>query len=304
MNSSPAVPLTVILNPAAGSVEAPGDVEAAIREVLPGATIAVGREAGDLERLAARERSRGVHTLIAAGGDGSLNEVLNGALESDEPLTLGLLPLGTGNDFARTLELPTDLREALAVIRDGKAAPLDVIRVSGAKQRFMINVSAGGFAGVVDEKLTPELKAAWGPLAYLRGMIESLDEMEHHSTTVAIDSAAPEKLWILNMVVANARYVARGIPIAPEADPADGLIDLVAILDARPAELALLAPLVISGTHLDHERIVHRRGRKIEIQAHPPMTFNADGEKFGDGDITFEVMPGAVSFLRPAGPAD
>jgi diacylglycerol kinase (ATP) len=215
-------------------------------------------------------------------------------------VTLGLLPLGTGNDFARSLSLPTDLAEALEVIRMGKTRPLDVVRVSGCGERLMINVSAGGFAGVVNDKITPEIKAAWGPLSYLRGFVEALGDLQDYTASISLDHAAPQQMEVLNIVVANAGYVARGIPIAPAADPGDGLLDLVAIRVVPAAQLVLLAPRILAGMHLDHEHILHLRARHIAIESTPPMTFNADGETLGEGPITFEVHPAAISFLVPA----
>jgi diacylglycerol kinase (ATP) len=290
----------VILNPSSGTMGELDEVTAMIRELLPGAEIMVGSESGDAERAAREARERGVQVLIAAGGDGTLNEVLNGALATAEPVTLGLLPLGTGNDFARALGLPTDLREALEVVRTGKRRAWDGGRVTtGKQQRFMINVSAGGFAGVVNDKLTPELKATWGPLAYFRGMIEALGEMEPYSALVTLDDGAAETLSVLNIVVANATHVAKGIPIAPAADPSDGLLDLVAIRAVPLAKLALLAPRVLAAAHLDHEDVLHLRARHMKITSTPPMTFNTDGEVLGESPVTFEVVPGAISFLVP-----
>jgi len=259
----------------------------------------VSAAAGDAQRSAATAQSSGFETVVAAGGDGTLNEVLNGCLEAGGPVKLGLLPLGTGNDFARSLGLPLDVAGALSVLRHGPVRALDVVRISGSGRRFMINVSAGGFAGLVDEKLTDDVKAAWGPLSYFRGMIEALGEMQPYAARIRLDHAPPLHLKLLNVVVANAGYVARGIPIAPAADPADGWMDLVAIRDATATRLALLAPRVLAGAHLDHEDVLHVRARHIEIESEPPMKFNADGEALGEGTITFEILPAAVSFVIP-----
>jgi diacylglycerol kinase (ATP) len=289
----------VLLNPNSGSVRDGDEVTAVVREHLPEAEIIVSKEHGDLEEGAARAQADGCNAVIAAGGDGTLNEVLNGCMRAGGQITLGLIPLGTGNDFARAIGLPTDITEALGVIQRGHAAPIDVIRVTGERTRYMINVAAGGFAGLVSESLTPELKASWGPLSYLRGMIDALGEMKPYEASYQIDGAAPQRIRTLNIAVANGSHVARGIPIAPDANPADGLMDIVFLEDTSLPALALLTPEILAGTHLNNSEILYMRARHFSLQSTPPMTFNADGEVIGEGAFEFVILPEAISFLVP-----
>jgi diacylglycerol kinase (ATP) len=259
----------------------------------------ISQNPGDIESMAARVCTDGFDAVVAAGGDGTLNEMLNGCMSVDRPVTVGLIPLGTGNDFARVMGLPTDLLEALQVIRDAHVRKLDVVRVTGSKTRFMINIAAGGFAGVVSEKLTPDLKAAWGPLSYLRGMVDALGEMQTYHTRIRIDGGAPEHFPMLNVVVANGSHVARGIPIAPMADPSDGLMEIVAIREVPLPSLALLAPQILAAAHMDNDEVIHLRARHFSIESKPSMTFNVDGEVMGEGAFEFALLPGAISFLAP-----
>jgi len=124
--------------------------------------------------------------------------------------------------------------------------------------------------------------------------------MQSYDTTIQIDGASPRRLKTLNIAVANGSHVARGVPIAPDADPADGFMDVVVLKECSLPVLALLAPEILAGTHLNNEEILHLRARHCMIQSTPPMTFNADGELMGDGTFEFAIIPGAVSFL--AGP--
>jgi diacylglycerol kinase (ATP) len=287
----------VLLNPNSGSARDPEEIEALIREHLPAAEIIVSRQRGDLKDAAASAQANGCDAVIAAGGDGTLNEVLNGCMRAGGSITLGLIPLGTGNDFARALEMPSDLVEALSIIREGTSRNLDVIRITGVETRYMINVAAGGFAGLVSESLTPELKAAWGPLSYLRGMIDALDDMQLYDAQFQIDGGPPERIKTLNIAVANGSHVARGIPIAPSANPSDGTMDIVVVKEATLPALALLTPEILAGTHLNNAEILHLRARHFTIQSTPPMIFNADGEVIGEGSFEFAIMPGAISFL-------
>lgn len=292
--------LAVILNPGSGSVQNAEDIAKAISERLPTAELMQGRQAGDAERDARDAIAKGFDTIVVAGGDGTLNEVLNGVMEKEAArATLGLLPLGTGNDFARTLGVPLELEAALAIIEEGSVARLDVVRVTATSTRYFLNVSAGGFAGTVNEKMTPEIKANWGPLSYVRGMLEALPELSPYQVELTIDDQAPQHESAFNIALANARFVAKGVPIAPTAEAIDGLLDLVLVRETTLPRLALLVPQILAGGHLESEDVLHVLGRRIAIRATPPMTFNTDGEIFGDTPCIFEVLPKAVNFIVP-----
>lgn len=292
--------IAVILNPGSGSVDDTDSIDQLIAEALPGAQVFIGNGPGDAARDARRAQTEGYDIVVAAGGDGTLNEVLNGCMDAGGPVCLGLLPLGTGNDFARTLEIPFEPKAALEVLAQGHRRLNDVVRITGQHgARYMINVAAGGFAGIVNEKLTPELKAKWGPLSYVRGLVGALSDRVIYATQLSIDSGPPIEESLVNVVVANARHVARGIPIAPTAHPNDGQLHLVAIREASLAKLALLTPEIMAGTHLDNAEILHIQARHLTISSDPPMTFNSDGEVFGETPLTFDLLPHAVSFIVP-----
>ncbi|HEX8312207.1 MAG TPA: diacylglycerol kinase family protein [Chthoniobacteraceae bacterium] len=291
---------TVLLNPAAGSVGDREVIVGAIKDQLPGVQIVSGREAGALTQLTRKALADGARTVIAAGGDGTLNEVLNGLAPDFSRARLGLLPLGTGNDFARTAELPADLHEALLVIRAGHIRHIDVIRAQTATTRFMINVSAGGFSASVNDVMTEELKDTWGPLCYARSFVEALSGLQDFQTEIILDDSERLDVQAYNIVVANGRYVAKGLPIAPTAEIDDGLADLVVLPASGLRALASLAPATLFGRHLESEHILFRRARKIEIRSKPHMRFNTDGELIGSCPITYEVLPGVLQFLSPA----
>src|SRR5437762_1836917 len=159
---------------------------------------------------------------------------------------------------------------------------------------FELIVSSGGVSGVVDEKLTPEMKRTWGPLAYLRSAAAAFSELRGYATRVTLDDAEALELDLYNVVVANGRYVAGGIPIAPEAELADGLLDIVLIPERGPTDLAILAAQIVVGKHLSSDAIIFRRAKKIAISSRPGMWFNVDGELIGNEPATFELLPGAL----------
>lgn len=237
--------------------------------------------------------------VVGAGGDGTLNEVINGVRENAGEACVGLIPLGTGNDFARTLGLPTDLEAALEVLRAGHTQAIDLVRVTSDKIRYFLNVSAGGFSGLVDEKLTPKMKKTWGPLAYLRSAAAALPELRAYRTTLAFDNSESLTLDLYNVVVANGRYVAGGTLIAPEALIDDGLLDIILIQKRSAPELALLAAQVVVGAHLSSDAIVFRRAAKLTVNSKPGMWFNVDGELVGNEPACFEILPRALRFVVP-----
>jgi diacylglycerol kinase (ATP) len=285
------VRICVILNPIAGAVKSVATIQDRLRR-LNAERFCISHQPGDAEKFA-REASD-FDLIVSAGGDGTLNEVVNGIAQGGCTAALGVLPLGTGNDFARTLGVPIDLDTAIERIMAGKIRATDLVRVTSDCTRYFANVSSGGFSGMVDEKLTAEMKRTWGPLAYLRGAAAAFSELHGYATRVALDDAEAFELDLYNVVVANGRYVAAGIPIAPEAELADGLLDIVFIPERGPAELAILAAQILVGKHLSSDAVIFHRAKKIAISSRPGMWFNVDGELIGNEPATFELLPGAL----------
>jgi diacylglycerol kinase (ATP) len=288
----------IILNPTAGAVS---DLDAVMGQLarLPGAEIRVTNKAGSGARFARTALKNGCDVIVAAGGDGTLNEVVNGIGEDLGEARVGLIPLGTGNDFGRTIGVPVDLETAIDVILAGDTRPVDLVRVTSDEVRYFVNVSAGGFSGLVDEKLTPEIKKTWGPLAYLRGAAAALSELRAYRTTLAFDNTESLVLDLYNVVVANGQFVAGGTLIAPGALIDDGLLDVV-LIPKRPApELALLAAQIGLGNHMSSDSIVFRRAANLTVNSKPGMWFNVDGELVGNEPARFEILPRALRFIAP-----
>jgi diacylglycerol kinase (ATP) len=286
----------IILNPTAGSV---GNVDALIARLrsLPGTTLKVSARRGFARRFAGTALKKGCDLIVAAGGDGTLNEVINGIGEHSRQVRLGLIPLGTGNDFARTLGLPAGVDACIELLFGGRIRPIDLVRVRSDCVRYFVNVSAGGFSGLVNERLTRKMKSAWGPLAYIRGAAAALPDRRAYLTTIALDNNETISENIYNVIVGNGRFVAGGIPIASEAIPDDGLLDLVLIPERSMTDLALLAPQILMGTHLSSDSIIYRRARRIAVNSKPGMWFNVDGELVGNEPAVFEVLPRALQFV-------
>lgn len=291
----------VIVNPRA---RAGGGGVAELRRLLPGAAVhPTGRHA-TVRSLVQKAVAGGYPLLVAAGGDGTLNAVLNAAAPFLPRLRLALLPLGTGNDFARSIGVPDELEDAVAVLREGRVRRCDaVVFRQGRFRRHFLNVSAGGFSGEVGDNLTSRSKQSWGPLAYFWAGLQSLPARLEYELTLVFDGAAAVHERAFGMAVANGRFVAGGWQVAPYAELDDGLFDVVVAKACSLPALAGLASRALVGRHLEDpdDRILFRQARRLDVIAHPRLPLNVDGEIVGDRSGSFEVARGAVEMVIAAG---
>jgi diacylglycerol kinase (ATP) len=287
----------IILNPEAGSADRLPALRRALAR-LPDARLVETRAAGHAEELARAAAADGAELVVAAGGDGTLNEVLNGLAGHFGRVRMGVVPVGTGNDFVRSIGIPDDSDEALAILARGHTRRLDVARATvGRRHRSFLNMSAGGFASEVGDALSMEVKSRWGGLAYLRSAAGALPELRAYRTTIRLGDGETLRLAAYLVVVANGRYVASGIPAAPTARLDDGLLDLV-VFPAMPlADLVVVIPQTLLGRHVEGGHVIFRRSPRLTIEADPPLTFNADGEPLAAATTRFAVLPQALEVV-------
>jgi len=288
----------IIMNPAAGSA----GQAAALRERVttqPEVTLTETDNAGHARDLAKDAVLSGFDLVVAAGGDGTINEVVQGLSTDLSRARLGILPLGTGNDLARSLAIPGNPVEALDWIAGGgRERRIDLIHVEApATSSYCINVAAGGFSGQVDEILTEEMKSKWGPLSYIRAAASVLPNLEGYTTSLAYDDGEHEEIMALNVILANGRTCAGGLRVAPTADLEDGLIDVVIVRYTSLLDLAAVAALLVTGSYLESQDVIHRRARRVSIQSKPGMWFNVDGELLTKKPATFTSVPGALRVI-------
>ena len=289
----------IIVNPIAGSKV---DLESRLKQLyrLDPREVRVTQRAGEAEALAQEAVRAGADYVIAAGGDGTLNEVINGIAtlrREARDVCVGIAPLGTANDFARCIGLAGHIDVDIDILRAKKTVTIDLVRMSSGRKRHFVNVSAGGFGAVVDEKLTSEIKSVWGPLAYLRSAAAALPELRAYSTRIILDDTEQFVIDLYNVVVANGQFTGGGLPIAPQANLSDGLLDIVLIPKRPAAEMALLAAEMILGKHVSSDTVIFRRAKKISVQSRPGMWFNADGELVGNQPALFQILPHALDFV-------
>jgi diacylglycerol kinase (ATP) len=239
---------------------------------------------------------------MVAGGDGTINEVVNGLGNAGFPegVTLAILPAGTGNDLATTLAIPEDPAEAVAVLRQNRVRTLDAARVrsEGLNDKFFVNVATGGMGAEVSGAADAQMKGRWGKLTYLRASLEVAREYDAQEVTLTLDGVE-RKLRAVNLAIGNCRYAGSGWLAAPRANPEDGLLDLVVIEDVGVQEVLKLAPTVLAASdYLDKEGVFFARAKEIRVEASPgSLEFTVDGEVIGTEPAVFAVMPKALKVV-------
>ena len=263
------------------------------------------REPGDAQRLAAQGERDGAEVVVAAGGDGTIHEVVSGLLENGPPrAALGVVPLGTGNDFARNLGLDLDPLEALdALARPG--LPIDVVALEvDGRREIILNAMNGGFSGLVGQEIDDETKDRWGRLSYLKTASETIDKLEEFRVLLRIENSEPLMISAYNLVIANCPRVGGGFPIAPEADPSDGAADVVIVRPAPMAKLVTLLPAVLRGDEPESVLFQSWKVRKGEVRTDPVLPYSLDGEVQQGSRFHFEVIHQALEVRGGRWPAE
>lgn len=297
----------VILNPQAGTADRRDRLE---RLFEIGAECIEVTEEGDGSLRARDAAARGMERIIVAGGDGTLNEVVNGIAGRAAGVVIGVYPMGTGNDTARTLGIPLEPDLAIDTLLAGRTERIDLIAArTNGDTIFGVNAAAGGFSGQVDENMSSGMKATWGTLAYLLGAASTLSELQPYDAVLHIDDQEPERVEALNVIVANGRTVGGGKRVAPMANPQDGVLDVVVVRFGPMTRLAEVAARLVAGDYTESDYVFHRRARRVAVTSEPGMWFNIDGELITQDAISFDVMPNALSMIvgedySPVPPAD
>jgi diacylglycerol kinase (ATP) len=240
--------------------------------------------------------------LIVAGGDGTVNDVVNGLGRAGFPegVTLGILPAGTGNDLAATLCIPEEPELAEDVIRQNRERRLDVgrVRSEGIGERFFINVATGGLGAEISDANDEELKKRWGKLSYLRASLEVAKDFDVRDLTLYLDGEE-RQVKAVNIAVGNCRYTGGGWPATPKANPEDGLLDVVVIETLGVADLLELAPAALAESdYLGSDGVLFVRAKEIRVETQPPgLEFTADGEIIGNEPARFSILPRALNVL-------
>ncbi len=311
----------VIVNPASG--------DGATREVWPKFasdlrthfgpfTVAFTEGVGHGRQLAAEAAKAGTKLIIACGGDGTISEVANGILESNQEAELGVLPGGTGSDFRRTLRLPTNTAAAARALRDGHTRVIDVARVTfvndnGEREtRFFINVASFGMSTEVLSRTASGESKKWIPafaprklgskLSYAAATLQTTLAASPIEVQIQLDEQAERRLRVAEFCVANARYYGGAMKIAPDAKLDDGFLDVVSIGDASSFRILSNAPRLYFGAHLRMDEVNHALAKQIvarPLRKDEVVRIELDGEVVGRLPATFQIVPLALRVRCP-----
>ncbi len=264
---------------------------------------------GHATELAREGLRAGCERIVAVGGDGTNNEVVNGFFEQGRPVNpqaaLGFIPRGTGGDFRKTLGIGKRLEECLPVLQAGRVRPVDVGSATfhdGAGQqirRHFINITSFGIGGLVDALVNRSSKALGGRLSFLLATARALFSYRNRSIRLRVDDAFDERLTINNVAVANGQYFGGGMWVAPKASPDDGLFDVVILGDLSRGEVIRGSRRIYRGTHLEMPKVRWLRGRRVVAESDEEVLIDMDGEQPGRLPITCELLPGALRLIVP-----
>lgn len=230
----------------------------------------------------------GAELIVVAGGDGTVNCVVNALAGRLGDFTFAVVPMGTGNDLARTLGLPEDPLEAAVGLVSGGERSVDVSRASGPNvERLFVNACMGGFPVQVNEELDEDTKKRFGPLAFWVGGLKAAADLTRSRVTVS----GAEIEDVVAVGVGNGRTCGGGIEVWPAAIPDDRVLNVCAMPAATIPAAVKLATKVRSASHEEVEDVHTSRGPRIEILADPVVEFNVDGELVGlETPATFEIV--------------
>lgn len=282
----------LIYNPTSGREEVKRRLPAILQRLERGGietSCHATEEEGDAIRAASEAVERGFDMLISAGGDGTLNEVVNGmSVHANRP-ALGILPLGTTNDFARAHGIPRRWEDACDLLIRRYTTPVDVGQANG---RYFINIAGGGSMTELTYEVPSKLKTMVGQLAYYMKGLEKITRLHPTRMKITAEGIGEFDEEFMLFLIANSNSVAGFDRLAPHASTSDGLFDVLALRKCNLAEFIRLATMVMRGEPiLDDPHVMHFLSNKIQVETDSRVQLNLDGEFGGTLPCTFAVLP-------------
>jgi diacylglycerol kinase (ATP) len=235
-----------------------------------------------------------VELVIIGGGDGTLNCAIEGLI--DTKLPLGILPMGTANDLARTLEIPTDLSAACQVIASGKVRLIDLGWVNG---KHFFNVASLGLSVEITQRLTKDVKQRWGVLAYAFTALETIWESRPFRAEIIVKN---QSFYVktIQIAIGNGRYYGGGMKVAEDATIDDRRLDLYSLETQHWWEIIALLPAMRQGNHSNWPNVRAFHAQEIEINTSKRRPINTDGEITTHTPAKFRVIPQALAVIAPS----
>ncbi|HUF07139.1 MAG TPA: diacylglycerol kinase family protein [Candidatus Binatia bacterium] len=292
----PHVPL-VIVNPTAGGGRAARLVPW-LRERLaarPEAALYVTRRAGEGEAIAAEALGQGHDRIVAVGGDGTVQEVVNGLLSTSSGIELGIVPVGTGNDLARSIGLPVDAAEAWRVAMGRSTRSIDAAhaRNGDGVERWFASAGGVGFDAQVAAAMAARRGRGAGRAGYLLTTLGELRRFENRRVQITVDD---ERITrdVLFVAIANGAFYGGGMRIAPGARVDDGRLDVCVVGDISRLTVLRELPNLYRGTHVRHPSVTMLAGQTIAIEGDGATRAHLDGEPFGTLPLDIRIVPSSL----------
>jgi diacylglycerol kinase (ATP) len=258
---------------------------------------------GHATELAREAAGRNVPLVLAIGGDGTVSEVANG-LVGAAATELAIVQRGSGCDIMRTFGIPKDADRALEIAAKAPARTIDLGRVEYAgrdgaiESRHFINIASAGLTGVAADRVNRSGKPLGATVAFGWAAVATFAGYRNSRFRVQIDDELIDQVCN-NAIVANCRYFAGGMKILPDADPADGLFDVLVWGDVSKLDLALNLHKLYRGKHTGHPKATIRRARRVTVTPDSALPIEVDGEQPGLTPATFEIVPSALRLRAP-----
>ena len=292
----------LIVNPKSGADRAPTflpQLNERLRSIVGELDITMTVDAEDAERAAVRAVKDGYDALYVAGGDGTLNAALRGVIREGSRIPIGVVPFGTGNDFAKALGLGEQPEPAIEALLEARVVDVDIGMLN---DRPFANTSAGGFIADVSATLTEGLKDATGKLAYLIGGARALFGTEPFSAHLTVRDGAggqpsPASMDVQMFAVCNSGYIGGGYVLAPDAIIDDGLVDVLVVPRMSMLEFVGVLQRLAAGSDVGNQGIQRFKASSFDLEFSRRVRVNTDGELFETERCAYRVKRAAAVFF-------
>ena len=296
----------LIVNPAAGAGKTARKwphIMARLRSIGLRFDYDITEAPGHARELAKDAVAKGYGLVVSVGGDGTINEVVNGLYDTGNiaDVMLGIIGTGTGGDYIRTIGIPKAHLEACQCLKEPRKVTVDVgvieyLNGGETIRRLFVNFAGMGFDAEIVRTTTLKYKALNATVSYLAGLLSSLLFYKNKTVTINVDGEMIQEK-VCTVLVSNGKYGGGGMFAAPEADLSDGLLDVLIIGDLSKPDLLWSLPRVYRGTHLTHPKITLKKARDIEIRSDASVFLQADGELLGGLPARFYVLPSLLNVV-------
>jgi len=256
---------------------------------------------GHATELAKSAAKKGYELVVSVGGDGTINEIVNGLYDSGSirDVMLGIISTGTGSDYIRSVGLPCQFKEACQRLVNPRKLLVDLgvaeYTSNGRNgKRLFVNCAGLGFDAEIVKATTQRFKAWGGKPSYLAGLLTTFLLYHNRKVSLRVDGKTEDKK-VCTILVSNGKYAGGSMLVAPHADPTDGFLDVLIIEELSKPDLLWSLPRIYRGTHLTHPKVTLEKARDVYIQSMQQASLQADGELLGETPVRFQVLPAILN---------